>query len=279
MPSALITGARRGIGLATTRRLAAAGWDVYAGLRRLEDATAFDGAGPGRVTPILLDVTDGAHVGALPGQLPEQLDALVNNAGIAVGGPVEGVPIEDLRNQLEVNVVGQVAVTQAVLPRIRAARGRVVFVSSVSGRVSAPMLGPYTASKFALEALADALRVELRPWGIAVVLVEPGSIDTDIWRNAQDAIDVTEASLTPEHRALYAGHTAGMRSATAGIQKRTAPADKVAEAILTALTAGRPRARYLVGADARLQVALQAALPRRAFDAAVAKLTGVPAKA
>jgi NAD(P)-dependent dehydrogenase (short-subunit alcohol dehydrogenase family) len=265
MPSALITGARRGIGLATTRRLAAAGWDVYAGLRRLEDATAFDGAGPGRITPV-------------PGQLPERLDALVNNAGIAVGGPVEGIPIEDLRNQLEVNVVGQVAVTQAVLPRIRAARGRVLFVSSVSGRVSAPMFGPYTASKFALEALADSLRLELRPWGMRVILVEPGSIDTDIWRNAQEAIDETEASLTPEHRALYAGHTAGMRSATAGIQKRTAPVEKVAEAILKALTAERPRARYVVGADARVQLALQAALPTSAFDAAVARLTGVPSK-
>jgi NAD(P)-dependent dehydrogenase (short-subunit alcohol dehydrogenase family) len=279
MPSVLITGAGRGIGLAATRRLAAAGWDVFAGLRRLEDATVFDGAGPGRITPLQLDVTDGAHVEALPGLLPERLDALVNNAGIAVGGPVEGVPIEDLRNQLEVNVVGPVAVTQAVLPRIRAARGRVVFMSSASGRVSAPMLGPYTASKFALEALADALRLEVRPWGIRVILIEPGSIDTDIWRNVQDTVDEAEAALAPETRELYARHTDGMRRASARIQKQTAPVEKVSDAVHRALTAERPKARYVVGADARIQIALRAALPTPAFDAAVAKLTGVPSKA
>jgi NAD(P)-dependent dehydrogenase (short-subunit alcohol dehydrogenase family) len=278
MPSVLVTGAARGIGLAATRHLAAAGWDVHAGVRRLEDAAAFDGAGPGTITPVELDVTDGAHVDALPDVLPERLDAVVNNAGIAVGGPIEGVPIEDLRNQLEVNVVGQVAVTQAVLPRIRAAQGRVVFISSVSGRVSAPMLGPYNASKFALEAIADALRLEVRPWGIRVILIEPGSIDTDIWRNVQDTVTEAEAALTPENRALYARHVEGMRKASARIQKQTAPAEKVAEAILKALTAERPKARYLVGTDARVQVALRAALPTAAFDAAVAKLTGVPAK-
>lgn len=279
MPSVLITGAGRGIGLAATRRLATAGWDVFAGLRRLEDATVFEGAGPGSISPLQLDITDGAHVDALPDLLPERLDAVVNNAGIAVGGPVEGVPIEDLRNQLEVNVVGTVAVTQAVLPQIRAAQGRVVFVSSVSGRVASPMLGPYTASKYAIEALADALRMELRPWAIGVILVEPGSIDTDMWRNVQDTIDESEASLAPANRALYARHTDGLRRTGARIQKQTAPVEKVADAVHRALTAERPKARYVVGADARIQIALRAALPTRAFDAAVARLTGVPPKA
>lgn len=114
--------------------------------------------------------------------LPDRLDAVVNNAGIVVDGPVEAVALEDLRRQLEVNVVGQAAVTQAVLPRIRASRGRIVFVSSLSGRIATPFMGAHSASKFAIEGLADALRIELRPWGIKVILVEPSSTDTDLWR-------------------------------------------------------------------------------------------------
>jgi NAD(P)-dependent dehydrogenase (short-subunit alcohol dehydrogenase family) len=141
------------------------------------------------------------------------------------------------------------------------------------------MLGPYTASKFALEALADALRLEVRPWGIRVILIEPGSIDTDIWRNVQDTVDEAEAALAPETRELYARHTDGMRRASARIQKQTAPVEKVSDAVHRALTAERPKARYVVGTDARIQIALRAALPTPAFDAAVAKLTGVPSKA
>ena len=174
MPSVLVTGAARGIGRATVLRLAGAGWDVVAGVRRAADGealTATAGAA-GRITPLQLDVSDAGQVAALDGALPQRLDAVVNNAGVVVSGPIEAVPPAELRRQLDVNVVGQVAVTQAVLPRLRAARGRVVFVSSLSGRVSTPMTGAYSASKFALEAVADALRMELRPWGVRVVLVE-----------------------------------------------------------------------------------------------------------
>src|SRR3954462_7436265 len=142
MPSVLVTGAARGIGRATVLRLAGAGWDVVAGVRRPEDGEAVAAAAdPNRVTPVTLDITDWGKVAALAGALPARLDAVVNNAGIVVGGPVEAVPIDDVRRQFEVNVVGQVAVTQALMPRLRAARGRVVFVSSVSGRVSTPMTG------------------------------------------------------------------------------------------------------------------------------------------
>jgi len=267
MPTALVTGAGRGIGRATVQALLDLGWDVFAGVRREADA-------PSGATPVLLDVTDAAQVAALADALPERLDAVVNNAGVVVSGPVEGLPPEELRRQLDVNVVGQAAVTQAVLPRIRAAGGRIVFVSSVSGRASSPFLGAYSASKFALEGLADALRMELRPWSIPVVLVEPGSIDTDLWRNADKDVDDAEAALTPQLRDLYAERIAGMRKTIKRIQGQTSPVEKVAAVIVKALSDGKPKARYLVGVDAKAQVALRAALPTRAFDALVSRATG-----
>jgi NAD(P)-dependent dehydrogenase (short-subunit alcohol dehydrogenase family) len=149
----------------------------------------------------------------------------------------------------------------------------VVFVGSISGRVAAPFLGAYSASKFALEGLADALRMELRPWDIRVVVIEPGSIDTDLWRRALDTADRTEARMAPEHRELYADQIAAVREAVVRTQKRTSAPEKVATAVESALTAARPRARYLVGADARVQVALRAALPTPAFDAVLRRLT------
>jgi NAD(P)-dependent dehydrogenase (short-subunit alcohol dehydrogenase family) len=253
--------------------MAGAGWDVFAGVRKAEDAPAGE-----RITPVVLDVTDSAQVAALADALPARLDGVVNNAGVVKPGPVEGLPLDDLRQQLDVNVTGQVAVTQAVLPRLRESGGRVVFVSSVSGRVASPLMGAYNASKFAIEGIADALRMELRPWGVPVVLIEPGSIDTDLWRNAQETASEAADAMRPEHRDLYADHLSGMRKAIARIQKQASPVDKVAEAIEKALTADRPKARYLVGTDAKMQVALRAALPTRALDAAMGKATGQPGK-
>lgn len=280
MPSVLITGAARGIGRAAVLHMAGLGWEVHAGVRNAADGERLVAAAPrDRVTPVLLDVTDGAQLEALDAALPARLDAVVNNAGIAVTAPVEGIALDEIRRQLEVNVVGPVAVTQAVLPRLRASGGRVVFVSSVSGRVSAPLTGVYSASKYALEAVADSLRVELRPWGVDVVLVEPGAIDTDLWRDALEAVDAAEAQLDGEVRALYREHFAGARRAVKRIQKQAAPVEKVVEAIEKALTASRPRARYVVGTDARVQLALKGALPTSAMDAAVAKLTGTPGSA
>jgi NAD(P)-dependent dehydrogenase (short-subunit alcohol dehydrogenase family) len=271
VPSVLITGAGRGIGRAAAQRMAGAGWDVYAGVRRAEDAP-----GGANITPVVLDVTDAEQIAALDGALPERLDAVVNNAGIVVPGPVEGLHLDDLRRQLDVNVTGQVAVTQAVLPRLRASKGRVVFISSVSGRVASPLTGAYNASKFAIEGIADSLRMELRPWGIAVVLVEPGSIDTDLWRLAQDTASDAEAAMAPHHRELYSRHLGGMRKAIARIQRQAGPVERVTAAIERALTAGRPKARYLVGPDAKVQVALRAALPARALDTVVGLATGMP---
>src|SRR5689334_11995538 len=173
MPTVLVTGAARGIGRATASRLAAAGWNVIAGVRRAQDGDSLASSAGGRIRPIPLDVSDSEQIAALEPELTSGLDALVGNAGIFVGGPIETVSPDGLRRLLDVNVVGQAAVAQAVLPHLRASKGRLVFVSSVSGRISTPMFGAYSASKFALEAMADALRMELAPWGIRVSLIEP----------------------------------------------------------------------------------------------------------
>ncbi|HTX45213.1 MAG TPA: SDR family NAD(P)-dependent oxidoreductase [Solirubrobacteraceae bacterium] len=194
MGSVLITGASRGIGRAAALGLAHDGWDVYAGVRRETDGADLGAEGGPRLVPIPLDVTDDQQIAALVDRLPERLDAVVNNAGIVVDGPLEAIAADRLRAQLETNVVGPLAVTQAVLPRIRASRGRIVFISSVSGRISAPMMGAYNASKFAIEGIADALRVELAPWGIREKRTMP----------VERVVETIERALTDEHpRARY----------------------------------------------------------------------------
>jgi NAD(P)-dependent dehydrogenase (short-subunit alcohol dehydrogenase family) len=277
VPSVLITGAGRGIGRATALRLARAGWTVYATVRQEADGAELVAAAAGRaVHPLQLDVTDDAGIASLGASLPERLDAIVNNAGIVVSGPLESLSADDLREQFEVNVVGAVALTNAVLPRLRASRGRIVFVSSLSGIVSTPMTGAYNASKFAIEAIADAWRLELRPWGVKVILVEPAMTDTDLWRNAPETLEAEAAAMSDEHRDLYGGHLAGMRRTIPKIQKLAKPVDTVAAAIERALTAAKPKARYPVGVDVRIQAALSGVTPTRVSDAVNGKLTGTP---
>jgi NAD(P)-dependent dehydrogenase (short-subunit alcohol dehydrogenase family) len=276
MPSVLVTGASRGIGRATALRLASSGWDVVAGVRRREDGEALSTVGDGRIAPVLLDVTDADQVAALPDALPGRLDAVVNNAGVVVHGPVEGLPVDRLRRQFEVNLIGQAAVTQAVLPKLRESRGRVVFLSSLSGRLSTPMTGAYNASKFALEGLADALRMEVRPWGIRVVLIEPAQTDTDIWRQADDAMQESADALAPVHRELYAKHIDGWRRTIPWSQRMASSVDGVAATIERALTTDRPRARYVVGAGPRLQSVLFQVTPTAVRDVLLRAATGVP---
>jgi NAD(P)-dependent dehydrogenase (short-subunit alcohol dehydrogenase family) len=273
MPSVLVTGCARGIGRVTAERLARNGWDVLAGVRREADGETLRAE---RITPVVLDITDAAQVAALDGALPARLDAVVNNAGIAVGGPVEGVPLDDVRRQLEVNVIGQLAVTRAVLPRLRESKGRVVFVSSLSGKVSTPMTGIYNASKFALEGMADALRLELHTWDVDVVIVEPAQTDTDMWRQAEPALDESIASLSPEHRELYAKHLDGARKMIPRSQKMASSPEGCAATIEKALTARRPRARYVVGAAPRVQSVLVGLTPTRVLDTALRTGFGVP---
>jgi NAD(P)-dependent dehydrogenase (short-subunit alcohol dehydrogenase family) len=274
MSTVLITGASRGIGRATAIALDRRGLDVIAGVRTPEAGDQLKAEASDRLRTVVIDVTDPDSIAAAAESVGPRLDVLVNNAGVAVGGIVEALPIEELRRQLDINVVGQVAVTQALLPALRETHGRVVFISSVSGRVSAPGMTPYTASKFAIEAIADGLRVELRPWSIDVVLVEPGSIDTDIWRGAVDEFDATTAAMSDEHRRLYDGFLTGSRKFIASTAKRASPVEKVVKAIEEAVTVPRPRTRYLVGADARGQILASRLLPDRAFDALVARMVG-----
>ena len=276
MPTVLITGASRGIGRATAFRLATGGWDVFGGVRKEEDGESLIEGSGGRITPVLIDVTDADQVGALPGALPGRLDAVVNNAGIVVGGPVEGVPVAEFRRQLEVNLIGQVAVTQAVLPMIRECRGRIVFVSSLSGWISSPMVGAYSASKFGLEGMADALRLELKPWHIAVVLVEPAQTDTDMWQGAMDQLDESVRMLSPEHRVLYAKHIEGQRRGIPKSQRSATPAEGAAEVIEQALTVRRPRPRYVVGTAPKIMGAVARLVPTRVMDGVLRSMGGVP---
>ncbi|MBS1882354.1 MAG: SDR family oxidoreductase [Actinobacteria bacterium] len=276
MPSVLISGASRGIGRATALRLARAGWTVYATVRQAADGEALAAEAAGQVRPLQLDVTDDAQTAALDEALPPHLDAIVNNAGIVVSGPLETLSADDLREQFEVNVVGAVALTNLVLPRLRTARGRIVFVSSLSGLVSTPMTGAYNASKFAIEAIADAWRVELRPWHVKVVLVEPAMTDTDLWRDAPATLETGAAEMSAEHRDLYREHLDGMRRTIPRIQKLAKPVDTVTATIERALTATRPKARYPVGVDVRVQAALSGVTPARVMDAVNGRLTGTP---
>jgi NAD(P)-dependent dehydrogenase (short-subunit alcohol dehydrogenase family) len=276
MPSVLVTGAARGIGRATVLRLAASGWEVIAGVRNEADGDALLKENPGPARTVPLDITDPERIAALDQALPERLDAVVNNAGVVVGGPVEAIPPDELRRQLEVNVVGQAAVTQAVLPRLRASRGRIVFVSSLSGMVATPMTGAYNASKFALEGLADSLRMELAPWGIRVVIVQPAQTDTDMWRRADTDLDDAVETLSPDHRHLYAKHIEGFRRSIPRSQRMASPVDGVAAAIEKALTTPRPRARYVVGTGPRVQALLAKLTPTPVLDMMLRAGTGVP---
>jgi NAD(P)-dependent dehydrogenase (short-subunit alcohol dehydrogenase family) len=276
VPAVLISGASRGIGRATALRLARSGWDVYATVRRAGDGEELAAEAGGSLHPLQLEVTSDEQIAALGEVLPERLDAVVNNAGVVVSGPLESLSAADVRDQFEVNVVGAVALTNLVLPKLRDSGGRIVFVSSLSGRISTPMTGAYNASKFAIEAIADAWRLELRPWGVKVVLVEPAMTDTDLWRKAPETLEEGVGEMSPEHRDLYAGHLAGMRKTIPRIQRMAKPVEGVAATIERALTARRPRARYLVGADVRVQAALNAITPTRLKDVTFGRLTGTP---
>jgi NAD(P)-dependent dehydrogenase (short-subunit alcohol dehydrogenase family) len=216
---------------------------------------------------VQLDVTNPDDIAALD---LTRLDGLVNNAGIAVSGPLEFLPVDQLRRQLEVNVVAQLAVTQACLPALREARGRIVNVSSIAGRVALPLYGPYTASKFALEALSDSLRRELRGSGVLVSVIEPGAIATPIWDRGIDAADALWTAMPPVAHERYGALVATLRGHAEKAGVDGDPPESVARIILTALTASTPRTRYVIGRDARIQALLGRVLPGRAMDAVLA---------
>jgi NAD(P)-dependent dehydrogenase (short-subunit alcohol dehydrogenase family) len=253
----LVTGASTGIGRACAVRFAELGHTVFAGVRKLSDGEALRKYSSGDLRPVLLDVTLSESIqGALAGVGDEPLAGLVNNAGIAVMGPLELVPMDAWRRQFEVNVLGLVAVTQAFLPLLRPNPGRIVNIGSIAGRSALPGSGAYDASKFAIEAITDALRMELQSCKISVSVIEPGSIATPIWEKNLSGVDDLSQRVMPENYALYATLMANARREAAAAARRAIPVSAVVKAVEHALTADRPKTRYLVGGDTRLWLLL-----------------------
>lgn len=271
----LVTGASTGIGAASALHLDTLGFRVYAGVRKESDAAAVKSKASHALSTVLLDVTDSGSIAAAKERIANETDGklagLVNNAGISVNAPLEFLPLELLRKQFEVNVTGQIAVTQAFLDMVRAATGRIVIIGSTSGRLSIPMGGPYCASKFAMEALADSLRMELRPWRIEVSLVQPGAIDTPIWEKSLAAGDELLASLPPRMMELYGDLVEKVKRGARESAKGAVPAQRVADCVAHALIAPKPKTRYLVGKDARIQMFLTH-LPDRWRDSLILRM-------
>ena len=272
--SVVITGSSSGIGRAAAVRLARSGWRVFAGVRKEADAESLK-AENSSITPITVDVTDESTVAAAGKVVLDEtggrLDGLVNNAGIVVHGPLEGVSVEEWQRQFDTNVLGLIRVTQAFLPALRAATGRVVNIGSVAGRSpSLPFMGPYAASKWAIEALSDSLRAELRAQGIRVIVVEPGSIDTPIWTKADPEFD----RFSDEVVSLYGSMLDRARAITSWSGRNGVSPEKVAKVIESALSSSRPRLRYLVGFDAVARAHVEKRLPHRLRDRIVARVVG-----
>jgi NAD(P)-dependent dehydrogenase (short-subunit alcohol dehydrogenase family) len=276
----VITGASSGIGEASALRLEKLGFDVFAGVRKEADGERLRSESAGNVEPLSIDVTDQDSIRAAATQVTaavgeQGLAGLVNNAGVAISGPLEFIPIEELRRQLEINLVGQVAVTQAFLALLRKGRGRVVNVSSIGGRIALPFAGPYAASKFGIEAVSDSLRRELRPWDIEVSVIEPGSVATKIWEKGTATAREMSDKLPPEGWELYGGAIAQMQKLAAETAARGIPPDEVAEKVAHALTASKPKTRYLIGRDAKMRARIAGLVPDRVFDRLIARAMGM----
>lgn len=264
----LVTGASTGIGYASALDLAARGYSVFAGVRSEADAARIRAAHTA-LMPVMLDVTAPSDVAAAAQTIAASgvnLAGVVNNAGIAVAGPLEYLPVSEVRRQFDVNVFGALAVTQAMLPLLRLSGGRVVFVSSVSGQIAPPYIGPYAASKFALEAIADSLRMELSAFGIHVCVVQPGNVKTPIWQKGRDAKAALLALLPPHALTHYAGAIDSVQRVTEREERSGIEPEVVADAIAHALLDERPRARYPVGDPPAWQRKMAALLPERWRD-------------
>jgi NAD(P)-dependent dehydrogenase (short-subunit alcohol dehydrogenase family) len=277
----VVTGASTGIGRATALYLDRKGYRVFAGVRKQADAKALSDAASDRLTPITIDVTKQRSVTAARQKVDravgkDGLAGLVNNAGVGGGGPVETTPLEDFRDVLEVNLIGQIAVTQAFLPLIRKAKGTVVFIASIGGRVASPFLSPYNTSKFGIEALGESLRHELRPWGIDVVVVEPGSIDTAIWGKGEEAIRERVGNLPDDARRLYGKQLRRFGEVLQETASRGISPEKVADVVWKAIRSDNPRHRYLVGIDAKIGARLKGLLPERTFSKLAGRQTKLP---
>ncbi|MCZ8380149.1 SDR family oxidoreductase [Mycobacterium sp. CPCC 205372] len=264
----VVTGASTGIGAATAREMGRRGFHVLAGVRRERDADAIRAPG---VEPVIIDVTDPEHIQALVARVRDDpqrrtLRALVNNAAVQANVPIEAFPLDEWRRMFEVNLFGQVAVTQALLPALLRSKGRVVNISSVGGRVAMPTYGPYAGTKFALEAVSDSLRRELAPSGVRVVVVEPGAVRTEMLGRAIETAAELVSAMTPEQRGRYGGLVHAVNAQASSSTESGLPASVAAGVIAKAVTARRPRTRYTVGRDAALITRMVRFLPDRALD-------------
>ena len=277
----VVTGTSTGIGAATAVHLASNGFRVFAGVRSASDGDALTAQAPGAVTPFVIDIRDPASVASAARSITRQLGGrglagLVNNAGIVKPAPIEFQPLEDFREQLEVNLIGHVQVIQSFLPLIRLGRGRIVNVGSIGGRLVLPIHGAYSISKFGMEALSDALRLELRQWGIRVSLVDPGATDTAIFGKTLREIDSLEERLGAQAFALYADQLAAIRRLVVKTASDTEPPLVIAKAVAHALTSDKPRTRYLAGKGAKEAAILARASTDAIKDRAIAKEVGLP---
>jgi len=278
---AVVTGASSGIGRATVGVLAARGFHVLAGVRRQADADELAGAS---VEPVILDITDAARVAAVAERVDNDagarpLRALINNAGIAVNAPVETIPMPEWRRQFEVNFFGHVAVTQALLPALLAAGGCVVNVSSIGGRVAAPTYGAYAASKFALEALSDALRREVGRLGVRVIVVEPGTVATAIWGKGLATAHEFAGGMSGDQQIRYRDLMTAFRNQAQTLERNGIDPAEAAGVIADAIEARKPRTRYVVGRDAKFMTTMASLLPDRVVDRLIARNLGLDAPA
>ncbi|MGM7646014.1 SDR family oxidoreductase [Nocardia sp. JW2] len=262
----VVTGASTGIGAATARELAHRGFLVLAGVRRDRDADALRAPG---IEPVILDITDPDHISALATRVDSQttpLRAVVNNAGISVNAPVEALPLNEWRTLFEVNLFGHVAVTQALLPALLRESGRVINISSVGGKIAMATFGPYAGTKFALEAVSDALRRELAPLGVAVVVVEPGGVHTEMGERGIATTTRLAEAMSPDHRDRYGQLVQAVVALTAAGTTGGSTAEQAARVVAEAVTARRPSTRYTVGRDAAMITRLSRVLSDRMLD-------------
>jgi NAD(P)-dependent dehydrogenase (short-subunit alcohol dehydrogenase family) len=278
-PSVVVTGASTGIGWAVAKVLSQQGFHVFGSVRKAADAQALVAAFGDKVTPLLFDVTDEAAVRAAARTVEATLDGrplagLVNNAGVAVAGPLLHLPIDEWRKQLEVNLTGVVIATQAFAPLVGARKpaggkpGRIVNIGSVGGRNANPFMAPYCTTKFGLEGMSESLRRELLPFGVDVIVVAPGAVATPIWDKA-DETDTTAYAGT-----VYAPALERLRAYMLSIGKSGLPPERIGEAVHTALTTAKPKVRYTVSPDP-FQVFMTEVLPKRVLDRIVGKRLGL----
>jgi NAD(P)-dependent dehydrogenase (short-subunit alcohol dehydrogenase family) len=277
--SVLITGASTGIGFSCAVDLDKRGCKVFAGVRKETDAKKLRESGSNCIKPIIIDVTDTNSImkavsivgNTLSGA---GLDALINNAGIAIVGPLECLSMRQMKRQFDINFFGQIVTTQAFLPLIRKAKGRIVNISSLGGRSSSPLFGIYSASKFALEAVSDTWRVELRPWGIKVVLIEPGAVQTPLWEKTRTNVINNSHDPGESAKDLYGSVIDYTKHLLENLENKAIPAQAVTEKVYRALMANRPRARYLIGPEAHQRVWIER-LPTRIRDRIIGGMFGI----